>query len=90
MRGIADGAGVTLEDIVLLNARYDLARIDEPEDEPNNGTNGTNGIHHDEDVANECTSAFFLSQTTASGNVFNPQNWDMSARLWLTDAIVYL
>ena len=27
MQGIADGAGVTLEDIVILNARYDLSRV---------------------------------------------------------------
>ncbi|KAJ5825567.1 peptidase C45 acyl-coenzyme A:6-aminopenicillanic acid acyl-transferase [Penicillium riverlandense] len=74
MRGIADGAGVSLEDIVLLNARYDLARVDNPED----------------DQANECTSAFFLKETTQSGDVLNCQNWDMSARLWLTDCIIYL
>lgn len=27
IRGIADGSGLPLEDIVMLNARYDLARI---------------------------------------------------------------
>ena len=87
MRGIADGAGVALDDVVLLNARYDLARIDAPDE--NKHTNGTNGTSLD-DVANECTSAFFLQGTTASGDVINTQNWDMSARLWLTDTIIYL
>lgn len=79
MRGIADGAGVSLEDVVLLNARYDLARLNTDET-PN----------QEDDQANECTSAFFLKETTVSGDVLNAQNWDMSARLWLTDAIIYL
>ena len=83
MRGIADGANVSLEDIVLLNARYDLARLNEPEPQPS-----TNG--HADDSANECTSAFFLPGATCTGDVLNVQNWDMSARLWLTDAIIYL
>ena len=91
MRGIADGAGVTLEDIVLLNARYDLARIDEPtEDEKEAYGETTNGNGPGDDIANECTSAFFLKEATASGDVINTQNWDMSSRLWLTDAIIYL
>lgn len=90
MRGIADGAEVSLESIVLLNARYDLARLG---DEGGNqtfetDTNG-NAIPRD-DLANECTSAFFLKEATASGDVINAQNWDMSARLWLTDAVIYL
>lgn len=91
MRGIADGAQVPLQDIVLLNSRYDLARLNVPE-------KLANGIHADvsgdssklHDAANECTSAFFLQNVTATGDVINAQNWDMSARLWLNDAIIYL
>lgn len=89
MQGIADGAGVSLEDIVLLNARYDLARLNEPDETDQPVTNGTNG-HHQDDYANECTSAFFLEQATKSGDVYNLQNWDMSARLWRDDCIIYL
>ncbi|KAJ9137495.1 Peptidase C45 acyl-coenzyme A [Pleurostoma richardsiae] len=89
MRGISDGAGVTLEDIVLLNARYDLARLDEAGEKPTNGAaDGANGAK--DDAANECTSAFFLKEATASGDVINTQNWDMAARLWLSDCIIYL
>lgn len=109
MRGIADGAGVSLEEVVLLNARYDLARLNEPSAAAQVSPNGTNGAAHDpqtdqtaageegddereagEDFANECTSAFFLKEATATGDVLNAQNWDMSARLWLNDAIIYL
>lgn len=100
MRGIAEGAGVSLEDVVLLNARYDLARLNEPEAEAHPVTNGTNGVANgttgahaapaEDDAANECTSAFFLKEASATGDVLNAQNWDMSARLWLNDAIIYL
>ncbi|KAH8693889.1 peptidase C45 acyl-coenzyme A:6-aminopenicillanic acid acyl-transferase [Talaromyces proteolyticus] len=83
MQGIADGAGVTLDDIILLNSRYDLARIDEPD-------NSSPPAEVTLDQANECTSAFFLKETNPEGHVINSQNWDMSARLWKQDAIIYL
>lgn len=92
MKGIADGASVSLEDIVLLNARYDLARLNRPAKAAGKDISDSNGhkLDQEDDHANECTSSFFLKQTTASGDVLNAQNWDMSARLWLTDAIIYL
>ncbi|OAA66320.1 peptidase C45 acyl-coenzyme A:6-aminopenicillanic acid acyl-transferase [Cordyceps fumosorosea ARSEF 2679] len=97
MRGIADGAHVSLEDVVLLNARYDLARLNEDDQEQSsitNGADGVNGNHYSrserDDLANECTSAIFFSEATATGDVLNAQNWDMSARLWLHDTIIYL
>ncbi|KAJ5981014.1 peptidase C45 acyl-coenzyme A:6-aminopenicillanic acid acyl-transferase [Penicillium waksmanii] len=92
MKGIADGASVSLEDIVLLNARYDLARLNRPADNVTRGISDSNGhtLDGEYEHAHECTSSFFLKETTASGDVLNAQNWDMSARLWLTDAIIYL
>lgn len=81
MRGIADGAGVTFDDIVLLNARYDLIDLKEPGDPlPPDAVARSN----------ECTSAIFLEETNPGGHVINAQNWDMSARLWTEDAIIYL
>ena len=90
MQGIADGAEVSLESVVLLNARYDLARLgDESENQISTAEeNGTNTAR--DDLANECTSAVFLKEATESGDVLNAQNWDMSARLWLTDCVIYL
>jgi isopenicillin-N N-acyltransferase-like protein len=93
MKGIADGAGVTLEDIILLNARYDLARLgDHGEPQPELPPSAsTSGIHTpQDDIANECTSAFFLRGATKNGDVINAQNWDMSGRLWINDAVIYL
>lgn len=83
MRGIADGAQVSLEDIIILNARYDLARITDDFQPPNASAIA-------EDQANECTSAVFVGENTAAGDVICAQNWDMSARLWLSDTIIYL
>jgi isopenicillin-N N-acyltransferase-like protein len=81
MQGIADGADVAFEDIVLLNARYDLIDLKEPGvPEPSAAI----------DKSNECTSAIFLEETNSDGHVINAQNWDMSARLWTEDTIIYL
>ncbi|EPE10849.1 acyl-coenzyme a 6-aminopenicillanic acid acyl-transferase [Ophiostoma piceae UAMH 11346] len=99
MQGIADGAGVTLDDVILLNSRYDLARLgDEPGIKPvtAEGATGTftpatsNGTAAHEDMSNECTSVIFHHNATASGDMLTAQNWDMSARLWENDCIIYL
>ncbi|KAE8151606.1 acyl-coenzyme A:6-aminopenicillanic acid acyl-transferase-domain-containing protein [Aspergillus avenaceus] len=85
MKGIADGASVSVEDVVLLNARYDLSRLNglsvsEPQSQAQES---------DED-AHECTTAFFLAPTTDGGDVLNAVNWDMNARLWHDDVVIYL
>lgn len=90
MRGIADGAQVSLESIILLNARYDIARIGDESRYQHAETDTNGGPIARDDLANECTSAFFLKEATESGDVINAQNWDMSARLWFTDAVIYL
>ncbi|KAJ5697590.1 peptidase C45 acyl-coenzyme A:6-aminopenicillanic acid acyl-transferase [Penicillium malachiteum] len=63
----------------IINEVYDLARLNTKET-----------ADEKDDMANECTSAFLLKETTLSGDVLNAQKWDMSARLWLTDTIIYL
>ena len=137
LRGIADGAGLSLQDIVLINARYDLARVrgksirpypgqdassiaqvvqassqnqnglgqsmnglaahwqyleDEnasPAGKPSNGQTDSNDNHED-DTANECTTAGFLTEATANGDVIVAQNWDMSANIYLSDTAIFL
>ena len=89
MKGIADGAEVTLDDVILLNSRYDLARLgDSPGIKPVPAEDDDDT--HSDDVANECTSAVFYDAATPSGDVLTAQNWDMSARLWENDCIIYL
>jgi isopenicillin-N N-acyltransferase like protein len=98
MRGIAEGAGVSLEDIVMLNARYDLGRSRDPFRRPKNASATADAIptdridiapEHDDD-SNECTSAYFSPKNTANSDAITAQNWDMSAHLYLADTILYL
>ncbi|KAK5993052.1 Isopenicillin-N N-acyltransferase-like protein [Cladobotryum mycophilum] len=89
MRGIADGAGVSLEEIVMLNARYDLGRcmyrLQNEGETPQNLT----AVDKDES-AEECTSAFFSPEATESGQTLAVHNWDMSHHLYNQDLVVYL
>jgi isopenicillin-N N-acyltransferase like protein len=81
MRGISDGAEVDYLDILLLNSRYDLARI-----------KSKDGSHTAEDSnsANECTSCAVLGTETSNGDVLTGQNWDMSSHLLFQDLVVFL
>lgn len=103
LQGIADGSGFSLEDIVMLNARYDLGRSRDPfrasSAAQSNGSNngGTPAVPAasatpaaEEDVANECTSAYFGPLTNEEGDTITAQNWDMAAQLYLEDTIIYL
>ncbi|KAL2848905.1 acyl-coenzyme A:6-aminopenicillanic acid acyl-transferase-domain-containing protein [Aspergillus pseudoustus] len=77
MRGVAAGAGVAVEDIVLLNARYDLSHVKFDGALP-------------AQIADECTSAIVLGPATADRSVYTAQNWDMSHRLVAENGVVYL
>ncbi|MEU7584357.1 C45 family peptidase [Streptomyces sp. NPDC041068] len=82
MRGIADGAGVTLLDVLALNARgeviYDksfaeMAAGEEPaEEEPAEG----------------CTSFAAFGEASGDGHVYAGQNWDW--RAGVADTVVML
>lgn len=82
MRGIAEGAGVALDDILALNARgeviYDRSFADmkskeeEPADEPAEG----------------CTSFAAYGEASGDGHVWAGQNWDW--RAGVGDTVVML
>ncbi|KAL5586044.1 hypothetical protein FOBRF1_015914 [Fusarium oxysporum] len=83
IRGIADGAGVTIEEVIMLNARYDLGRCMYRLQDGGKTPQELNG--HD-----ECTSGFFPPEAVASGRALAVHNWDMSSHLYNQDLIIYL
>lgn len=78
MRGIAAGADVPFEDIVMINARTEVvakARADKKkaaELEPGDG----------------CTGALILPARSASGNLIHGQNWDWRAECAETSIVL--
>ncbi|KRE17509.1 peptidase C45 [Bosea sp. Root381] len=72
MRGIADGAGVALEDIVMINARTEvIAKARLVKNKP---------IELEEaELDDGCTGAVILPERSATGAVIHGQNWDWKA-----------
>ncbi|KAL6809671.1 major facilitator superfamily domain-containing protein [Trichoderma sp. SZMC 28015] len=83
IKGIADGAGVTVEEVIMLNARYDLGRCMYRLQNGGETPQDTDG--HD-----ECTSGFFPPKAVESGRALAVHNWDMSSHLYNQDLIIYL
>ena len=65
MRGIADGANVDFEDIVLLNARTEILKL---------GARKRKQATTDGDL--ECTGVVVTGEATADGRLIHAQNWD--------------
>lgn len=63
LRGISEGAGIPLEEIVVINARRELISM---------------AGRMVEDSDDECTAAAILPEVSATGTVFHGQNWDTS------------
>jgi isopenicillin-N N-acyltransferase-like protein len=64
MRGIASGAGVAFEEIVLVNARTELLQLAARAKAPD---------------PDGCTGAVLMAPATADGEVIHGQNWDWRA-----------
>jgi isopenicillin-N N-acyltransferase like protein len=74
MSGIAKGADVHLNDIVMLNARTELMSAP---------------AITDTDIG-ECTSMTALGAATESGNVLMGQNWDWNSRVCHRTAVIVI
>ncbi|SEG33775.1 C45 family autoproteolytic acyltransferase/hydolase [Bosea lathyri] len=71
MRGIADGAGVALEDIVMVNARTEvMAKARLQTNKP---------VEAEEELDDGCTGAVILPERSATGELIHGQNWDWKA-----------
>lgn len=71
MRGIADGAGVALEDIIMVNARTEViakARLVK-----------NRQVEATEELDDGCTGAIILPERSANGALLHGQNWDWKA-----------
>src|SRR5258708_21228469 len=67
MRGIAEGASVPFEDIVLLNARTEILKLAKPEIRARLKT---------PDEPDGCTGVVVLPQASGAGRLIHSQNWD--------------
>ncbi len=70
MRGIADGAGVSLDDIVLINARTEVVAQARRE---------KNKPEAEDDAVDGCTGAIILAERSSTGRVIHGMNWDWRA-----------
>jgi hypothetical protein len=71
MRGIADGAGVSLEDVVMINARTEVvAKARLIKNKP---------VEVDEEADDGCTGAIIMPERSATGALIHGQNWDWRA-----------
>lgn len=69
MRGIAAGAGVAFEDIVMINARTEVvakARLEK-------------NMPEDGELDDGCTGAVIMPERSVSGTLIHGQNWDWRA-----------
>ncbi|MDJ1159133.1 C45 family autoproteolytic acyltransferase/hydrolase [Chelatococcus sp. SYSU_G07232] len=69
MRGIAEGAGVAFEDVVMINARTEViarARLEKNRPE-------------EDELDDGCTGAVILPERSATGELIHGQNWDWKA-----------
>ena len=74
MQGIAEGAGVSLDEILFLNARTELMSM-RPDGDAGGG---------------ECTAIGLSGERTNSGQSIIAQNWDWHERVCATSAVFRL
>ncbi|MAB02271.1 MAG: acyl-CoA--6-aminopenicillanic acid acyltransferase [Rhodobacteraceae bacterium] len=64
MRGIAKGASVKLEEIILINARTEILQLAERKS------------NFEDTYSDGCTGAFIMPKLSETGEVIHGQNWD--------------
>jgi isopenicillin-N N-acyltransferase-like protein len=79
MQGIAAGAGVSFEEVALLNARTEILKLAERPD--------LCAMLHDHDG---CTALVALPAATANGKLIHAQNWDWKAECAETAVVLHI
>lgn len=98
MRGVAEGSGVPLTDVALLNVRYEVIytawkeRAERDAEAPGDGTGAGDGEGNDARDpraagVDGCTSFGLLPSATADGRTYVGQNWDWLAPIRDTIAL---
>lgn len=80
MQGIAQGAGVSLESVIMINARTEViaqARRLKQCDSV-----------HDDNIKDGCSGAVILPERSASGKLIHGQNWDWRAECAESSVVV--
>lgn len=83
VQGIADGAGMRLEDIMLLNARTELQKLFWNKRDQNGEFRYQRAVEGME----ACTSIAVTGERTADGAAYVGQNWDNFA--WAGECLIY-
>lgn len=79
MRGIAEGCGVQLEDIVLLNARTEILKLA-----------ANPSLRAELAQAEGCTAVAAMPAATADGELIHAQNWDWKAECAETAVVLHI
>lgn len=83
MRGIAEGAGVAFEDILLLNARTEILKLAEK-------PALRESLAASRQVPDGCTAVIVMPEATATGRLIHAQNWDWKAECAETGVVLHV
>lgn len=83
MRGIAEGAETTFEDVALLNARTEILKLAEK-------PQLREGLRASRQVPDGCTAAVIMPKATKSGRLIHALNWDWKAECAETGVVLHV
>ena len=79
MRGIAEGAGLPFEAVVMLNARTEILKLGSVAKGRGRGEAREPAPPSDPALSDECTGVVALPEATQSRRLIHAQNWDWKA-----------
>jgi isopenicillin-N N-acyltransferase-like protein len=82
MRGVAEGAGVGFEQIVLLNARTEILKLAEKP--------ALRAAWQSQQTPDGCTGVVAMPEVTANGRLLHALNWDWKAECAETGVVLHV
>ena len=83
MRGIAEGAGVPFEDVLLINARTEILKLAEK-------PALRKSLAASRQVPDGCTGIVVMPEATEAGRLIHAQNWDWKAECVETGVVLHV